>query len=495
MKILKNKIILSVWIFSLLILAILYYFIPYITEKNIDAMIINNSKRMVQQVKLTRTYYLDNVVSKIKNKKSLFIFVANHKDDSYSLPLPSTLIHDLGDVFANETGVGFRTYSHFPFKNRQYRVLSSHDEEVLKNITQTKDGIYISKTNIDGEPMLSIAVADYMEKACVNCHNQHPDKTWSEDKWKVGDIRGVIEISTPLSQPISRIHDIEEKILWFMAVLFSLLIVYYSLIFLWREDRLLERNELLDKRVANEIEKNNEKEQILIQKSKLSSMGEMLNNIAHQWRQPLSELSTLLMNIDIRYQNNKLDKTFMDSKMKKSEVLLEYMSHTIDDFKNFFQMEKDKKYFKLKTVIDSVCNISNIQYIEDITIIINVKEDIEIFGYQSELSQVILNVISNAKDALFQHQIKNAFIKISASKTSKNVYIKIEDNARGIKEDELDKIFDLYYTEKEEGSGIGLYMSKLIIEKHFLGSISVQNVKYGALFCIEIPINDLINQD
>ncbi len=488
MKILKNKIMLSVWIFSLLILTVLYFFIPYVTEKNIDTMIVDNSKRMVEQVKLTRTYYLNNIVSKIKNQKTNFNFVANHHENKHTLPLPSTLVHDLGKIFTKKTGIGFRTYSNFPFKNRQDRILSDHDKEVLSRISQTKDGLYVSKVIVNNESILKIAVADYMEQACVNCHNHHPDRTWADNKWKVGDIRGVIEISTPLTKPIAQIKHIKQSILWSMGMLFSLLILYYSWLFLRREDELLNMNELLDKRVAIEMEKNKEKEQILIQKSKLSSLGEMLANIAHQWRQPLSELSTLLMNIDIRYQNNNLDKEFMDKKMQKSEKLLDYLSYTIDDFQNFFKLEKSKSNFNLGKVIKSTLNISNIHTNENISVILDVDDTLNIYGYQTELSQVLLNIISNAKEALLSHETSNAFIKISTFSKDHKIHIYIEDNAGGIAKEHIKQVFDLYYSHnKNDGSGIGLYMSKLIIEKHFLGQITVHNTNDGAVFSLILP--------
>jgi signal transduction histidine kinase len=490
MKIIKNKTIISLWLVSFAILMFLYYLIPSIIEQNIQTLIVDSSKRMVQQIKLTRTYYLDNIMGKIQEQNSDFHFVALHEKDAHALPLPSTVIHDLSELYTKQLGTGFRTYSNFPFKNRSSRVLSIHDKEVLDDINFNSSGLHIDKISIEGKPVLKVAVADYMKESCVECHNNHPNKTWKNSKWKVGDIRGVIEISTPITKEMSNIENTKNMILISIAILFALLILYYSFLFLKREDELLIVNKILDERVKAEVEKNKEKEQILIQKSKLSSMGEMLNNIAHQWRQPLNELSSLLMNIDTRYHQNSLDKKFMEAKIQKSEVLVEYLSHTIDDFKDFFNVNKEKKNFNLEKLINSTLNISNIKTHKNIAVELTVDKEVNYYGLETELSQVLLNIISNAKDAILNNNIEQGYILISVLKNKDAIEISIEDNAGGISQENLEKVFELYYTTKKNGSGIGLYMSKLIIEKHFLGEIQLSSLKGKTKFEICLNGND-----
>lgn len=477
---LKNKIILWLGLLSFSILIALYYFIPYSTKENVRSILVSNAKQMVEQMKLTRSYYLQNVVSNIKNEKSKFKFVAQHKEDNFKLPLPSTMIHDLSSLYTQKTGIGFRTYSYLPFKNREDRILSMQDKEILEKIKETPNGIYIFE-NTEERAILKVAVADFMNDiSCVECHNNHPDRTWEKDKWNLNDIRGVIEISMPLDEPLAQISQIKNTILWSMGIIFLVFMVYYSILYLKREDELLERNKELDKKVAIEIEKNKEKEQILIQKSKLSSMGEMLNNISHQWRQPLSELSSILMNIEMRYSHDKLDKTFMTQKMKKAENLLNYLSYTIDDFKNFFAPTKEKERFNLSELIQSTVNISNME------IELSTDKEIFLFGYPTELSQVLLNILSNAKDAFISNDTKNNKLSIISTKDENTIYITVSDNAGGIKAQDIEDIFKLYYTEKKNGSGIGLYMSRLIIEKHFNGNLRAFNAKNGATFEIAL---------
>jgi len=250
-------------------------------------------------------------------------------------------------------------------------------------------------------------------------------------------------------------------------------------------------NETLEKRVLQEVQKRAEQERILIEKSKFIALGEMISNIAHQWRQPLSELSAIMLNIKFRYAMKKLDTRTMSQKSKEAEKLLDYMSSTIDDFRNFFKPDKSKKYFSLKRSLDEVLNIigKTIQN-QNICLNIEIDEDIKILGYKNEFEQVILNILSNAKDALISTKTGNPYIHISVKKSLDCVKIYIDDNGGGIKLEPIDKIFEPYISTKEEsdGTGIGLYMSKIIIEKNMQGKIIAYNTKAGASFIIVLHV-------
>jgi len=250
-------------------------------------------------------------------------------------------------------------------------------------------------------------------------------------------------------------------------------------------------NETLEKRVAKEVEKNREKEQLLVGKSRFIALGEMISNIAHQWRQPLSELSSILMSIKFKHTMNKLDEHAMSKKAKEAEVIIEYMSHTIDDFRNFFMPQKEKQNFLLLSALTSVQTIIKSALKNyNIKLIIDIKEDISLYSYLNEYEQVILNIVSNAKDVLIANKIKNPFIKISVVKEKDSCILYIEDNAKGIVVQPKSKIFEPYFTTKKdsEGTGIGLYMSKVIVEKNMEGKLRVVNTEEGAKFSIEIPI-------
>ncbi|ADG91944.1 multi-sensor signal transduction histidine kinase [Arcobacter nitrofigilis DSM 7299] len=226
---------------------------------------------------------------------------------------------------------------------------------------------------------------------------------------------------------------------------------------------------------------------ILIQKSKMAAMGEMIGNIAHQWRQPLSQVSGLFFDIESAYDYKELDKKYLQNRVDEANDLLEYMSKTIDDFRNFFNPNSKKELFYLNEAIDNALKIvkSTLTF-HHIELIINIEEDYKIDGYKNEYSQAIMNILSNAKDILLEKNIQNPQIKIYAQKNEK-LCLHIEDNAGGIDDTIINKIFDPYFTTKYDyGTGIGLYMTKMIIEEKMNGTISVKNSHHGAIFSIEI---------
>jgi len=248
-------------------------------------------------------------------------------------------------------------------------------------------------------------------------------------------------------------------------------------------------NHTLESRVQEEIQKNREQEQLLIQKSKFIALGEMISNIAHQWRQPLSQLSALLMTLKLKYNRDMLDKSSMEIKCVEAENIVEYMSHTIDDFRNFFMPNKDKKRFSIQNSVDEVLRIIQEAIIHhDIVVDVRIESDESIVGYKSEYEQVVLNLLSNAKDAILASGRSDGYIRITLESDEKNIYLRVEDNGGGIKIEPIERIFEPYVSTKEqnEGTGIGLYMSKLIIEKSMRGKLSALNEKEGAIFTIEL---------
>jgi len=240
--------------------------------------------------------------------------------------------------------------------------------------------------------------------------------------------------------------------------------------------------------IDKQMKKRMENEYLLMQQSKLATMGEMIGHIAHQWRQPLSQLGGIFMNIDSAMEFNELTPKYINEKMKKANELIKYMSYTIDDFRHFFEPNHNKKYFDLAQYIQSAINIiqASLTYSHIELEVISPKEPIFIDGYPSEFAQVILNLLDNAKDVLLERNVKNPKIIIKTTVDDKFVYIKVKDNGGGIEEKNIDKIFDIYFTTKAKkgGSGLGLYMSKLIIESKSMGEISVYNGKNGAVFSI-----------
>jgi signal transduction histidine kinase len=231
----------------------------------------------------------------------------------------------------------------------------------------------------------------------------------------------------------------------------------------------------------------NKQEKLLIQKSKMAAMGEMIGNIAHQWRQPLSQLSGLFFDIESAYDYKELDKKFLSARINEADDLVEYMSKTIDDFKEFYNPNSKKEKFNLLENINKTLGIvnSSLKY-HNIKVDVKVDENIYINGYSSEFSQVLLNIISNSKETALMRDVKSAQIQIYSKTKKDKITINLEDNCGGIKEDILDKIFEPYFTTKYNyGTGVGLYMSKIIIENKMNGKIFAKNIKNkGARFTI-----------
>ncbi len=248
--------------------------------------------------------------------------------------------------------------------------------------------------------------------------------------------------------------------------------------------------------VTKEIElqkKLEEKQKLLFWQSRMASLGQMLGNIAHQWRQPLTELNLSLFNIKKAHKNN--DSKKIDELYKESKEIILNMSNTIEDFTNFFNPQKDKKLFFIKDAIDeSLTILKKVLEKEDIKLNVIINSNKEVLGVSNELSQVIINLVQNSKDAFIINDIVNRNIDIVLEDErieEKNyVYIYIKDNALGISNKNIDKIFEPYFTtkHKSQGTGLGLFMSKMIIEKSLNGSIKHENSENGSIFSICIPL-------
>lgn len=255
--------------------------------------------------------------------------------------------------------------------------------------------------------------------------------------------------------------------------------------------QLQELNLTLELRVQNEIAKNEVKQQVMFWQSRLASLGQMLANIAHQWRQPLTELSLTLFNI--KKATLKEDSKGVGEYYNQSKVIIQNMSNTIEDFTNFFRPNKDKHYFDLMTSIQESLHILNtLIKSEMIHVTIKSVENIKILGIPNELSQVIINIIKNSRDAFIQNSILIREININIQREENFAIIEIQDNAGGIQEKEMYKIFEPYFTTKHttQGTGLGLFMSKMICEQGFNGSLDVTSKKNITTFSIKIPLEE-----
>jgi len=259
-------------------------------------------------------------------------------------------------------------------------------------------------------------------------------------------------------------------------------------------------NKNLKLTIKHEVNKNHEKDRLLFQQSKMASMGEMIGNIAHQWRQPIAVISMWANNIIADVDMDEIDNDNLRKYANNINIQTKHLSDTIDDFRNFFSPNKEKTTFFIKNSIDKTLNLLSASFnAHNIEIITNI-EKIEINSFENELTQSMLNILKNAKDVLTSFDIKDKrIIFINIYKKERVSIIEIFDNGGGIPENIIDKVFEPYFTtkHKSQGTGIGLYMTASIITKHLNGQINVDNYNYsyknqsytGARFIIKLPLD------
>ncbi len=258
------------------------------------------------------------------------------------------------------------------------------------------------------------------------------------------------------------------------------------------EEELRRLNSELEQRVAQEVEKNQAKDRILAYQARLAAMGEMLSNIAHQWRQPLNNVSLIVQNLCVEYDDGSLTELTCHDYVEQCLSFLMYMSHTIDNFYAFYQPDSSRQPFDLyRTITDSISLVKPDLESRNITITLTKEVDIIVNGFKKEFSQVLLNLIQNAKEALLLRKPAKPFIEIVCSYKDGFADVTVRDNGGGIPPEMLDKVFDPYFTSKfkSQGAGMGLYISKMIIEKHMGGKISVANTADGAEVVIDLPLD------
>lgn len=270
-----------------------------------------------------------------------------------------------------------------------------------------------------------------------------------------------------------------------------------------KTQELQQLNRNLELKVQYEVEQSRQKDQIMFRQSRLASMGEMIGNIAHQWRQPLNAIVLIIQSFQMkRMAGLELSDEFIDKQVNEGIQLASMMSHTIDDFRNFFKPNHSEEDFSVKeTVLYSLKLIQEYYAKSGIEIFLNCANDVQISGYPNEFSQVVMNLFSNAKDALEDREIEEKLIEVIITKEANNAVISVIDNGGGISDEVQDRMFEPYFTTKHKasGTGIGLYMSKQIIEKQMKGSISGTNITYifqngkryekCAIMTILVPLN------
>ena len=239
---------------------------------------------------------------------------------------------------------------------------------------------------------------------------------------------------------------------------------------------------------SNKISKEelHKKDEILIHQSKMATMGEMIGVISHQLKQPLNILSLYCSDVKDSYKHNEIDDEFIKKFDLNTQEQITFMTETINSFTDFFNPNKEKKQFSLNSAINSTIHLLDKQMINNnITLHPTIGNE-NVYGVESELQQIFLNLITNSKDAFIDKNIEKREINITSLTKDKSSIVIFEDNAGGIPDENIEKIFDPYFTTKKYGTGTGLYMVKLVVQNSFEGKLKIQNTDKGVKFIIEL---------
>jgi signal transduction histidine kinase len=444
-----------------------YYFTKTLSLKN-NEIFFSKIDFNMEKGEIEKPYIpVLRIATPVYIKKELKgILIINIFIDKFMQMLTSSPIYDI--LIINPSGYLIKKDNEYYDKTKHINEL--FHEDIVKVILQTQDRSIIFNKNI------------LIKKERIN--NQtiyiiYKSKTQMLNKLKNDNIKMTVIIliftiflSIPfaflLTRPINDMFEIVIK----------------------QSDKLHEIATTLDIKVEEETLKNAKKDRLLQHQSKMAELGDMIGNIAHQWKHPLTRLSLLLQNLKLYKNKNKLtDDIFFDSLVKSNEQI-DFMSKTIDNFKNFYKTDRDKNKFKIKESLNDVLKIiGTVLEHNNIRISMFDNKNIKIFGIKNQFSQVLLNLIVNAKDALVENKINNPKILIKISQKNNKNIILIEDNAGGINKDIIDYIFNPYFTtKKEKGTGIGLYLCRTIIEDEMGGKINVFNTQNNTCFKITLPI-------
>jgi len=257
-----------------------------------------------------------------------------------------------------------------------------------------------------------------------------------------------------------------------------------------KQTQLEALNRTLETRVQDEVQRNREKDVMMIQQSRLAAMGEMISNISHQWRQPLNELGIMVQMLRVDHDESLLDDAKIDEFSSGCMEIIQHMSQTINTFRNFFKREQPSARFEVSAAINKTVDLVQASFqTAGIKLDLKLEPDCLIQGNANEFSQVILNLFNNARDVLVEREIAAPEIAVAAWLENGQIVVAVEDNAGGIPDAISGKIFDPYFTtkHKSQGVGLGLYMSKIIVEGKMAGTIGVENTSRGARFHLALP--------
>ena len=381
------------------------------------------------------------------------------------------------------------------------------EKEALEYFEKNRDEPYYMRfiKLDDGIKKLNFMGSLKVTKNCLKCH--------AEQGYKIGDIRGGIRVVLPLNNYNSRMKIIKERsfhnrviVMIFGLIVGFLMSIYLRVIFYHQkdierlneelEDKVLQRtqelqeiNATLEQRVADEVEKNRKKDEMMLAQSRYLAMGEIIEMISHQWRQPISVIGAITSHMSINIELELDTRENMKAELDKLSYQIHELSKIISDFSDLFEADSQKVLLKPSAIIEEILNVmhSSLKH-HEIEVETSYENKSELMLMSRDLFQVYWNVINNAKEILVERNIENPKIKIEIHESEKEVVTNISDNGGGIDEEYFDKIFEPYFSTKENlnGKGLGLYVAKTLLEKKMNGSIVAKNNDSGAIFTIVI---------
>lgn len=399
-----------------------------------------------------------------------------------------------------------RNIKEIRFGNNGYIFIINYDSIYLSHINKDFIGQNAIKNNdtVEIKKVIEdlIEISKKGEGFYSYIQNKKPDNELSIKKisfvkgldnwsWMIGSGFYEDDMEKAINDKKEELNE-EFKEYLFKTIMFTFFLIIFLLIIS------IYFTEILQRKFKKYQYEKNKQQNIIAQQSKMAALGEMIGHIAHQWRQPLSSISASSTGMKLQKEMNILEDDFLIKGLEQINKSVQYLSTTIDDFRNFYKPNKNKSEFKILDIIDKVINLIGSQFISNGIKIIKSGDNIKINTYENELIQIIINLLNNARDELVKKDLDyEKLIFINVLKKEKNIILEIKDNAGGIPEEIKDKIFKAYFTTKNdnEGTGLGLYMSSQIVE-NMDAKIEVSNDNYefegknydGALFRIIIPL-------
>ena len=414
---------------------------------------------LINEKKLSVGYFDPKVMSST--------FIISHVNDIFQEKILSANL-ELDDV-----EIRFASDNPTNLKNKA----NAFESEILHIFNTTDAKSYTKRIKHNDKDTLFFAVPVRRNtQACLTCHGDPRDapsdmlKIYGDKNGfneKLGEIRSINAIYTTLDE-----HN--HMITFYLIVEALMLFIFLSIYFT----------------INHFILQLAKKDQFIAKQSKFAAMGEMISMIAHQWRQPLTGIGMTTNNMLLDIELEDIEPKRMKDSLEIVNKQVEYLSHTIDDFKNFFKPDKKPEEIDLSgTLDDSLIVIDSTLKNNSVMLDKEYADNVKVITMKNDLKQIILNLVKNAMDAYLEHDIKDRNIKIKTISEVKFVKIIISDNAGGIPEKIIDKIFDAYFSTKDEknGTGLGLYMSKMIVENHMNGNLDVVSKNSSTTFTITIP--------